>query len=300
VPISGRLFLGVNDNSFPDNSGSWATTVTVTSNQPPEGPRPMSRIPEGRAPNLIVLVHGCCTDENGVKEWDELGRLIAGTIQTPEAWEVVVWDWSFITKICLTFPGCLKDAYDLAPDVGSNLKDAITDAINISFVNSYEYIHFIGHSAGAKLIHEASKKLAEDKALKKRPFIHLTFLDAYTRTKKDSGEKGGKGYGYLEGYPEHYSEHYVDRSLPSTDAILPNAFNFDITDWQPITSEDKKDAGHQWPRYWYKQSVTTPGFRDGYRLSLEGGNELFRNLATQFPAGGCVKLKSITEIATCN
>lgn len=33
---SGRLFLGVNDNFFPDNSGSWTATVTVIA--PPSTP----------------------------------------------------------------------------------------------------------------------------------------------------------------------------------------------------------------------------------------------------------------------
>ena len=49
--------------------------------------------PAGKAPNLIVIVHGCCTDENGVKELDDLGRLIAGKIQDIGMWEIVVWDW---------------------------------------------------------------------------------------------------------------------------------------------------------------------------------------------------------------
>src|SRR3954470_1101939 len=52
---------------------------------------------------------------------------------------------------------------------------------------------------------------------------------------------------------------------------LPYALNFDITEWQPITSDDKKQFGHQWPRYWYDQSVTRPEYRFGYHLSLEGG-----------------------------
>jgi hypothetical protein len=55
----------------------------------------VSRIPQGKAPNLVVLVHGCCTDANDISNvWDSFGSLIAGTIQTPEAWEVVVLDWT--------------------------------------------------------------------------------------------------------------------------------------------------------------------------------------------------------------
>jgi murein DD-endopeptidase MepM/ murein hydrolase activator NlpD len=43
VTTSGRLFLGVNDNSFPDNSGSWAATVTVTSQPADLFTNPMDR-----------------------------------------------------------------------------------------------------------------------------------------------------------------------------------------------------------------------------------------------------------------
>src|SRR5208282_2344347 len=97
----------------------------------------------------------------------------------------------------------------------------------------------------------------------------LTFLDAYTPL-----YDGKDVYGDLTSYP-HFSEHYVDRSigLPYTDACLAQAFNFDITNWQPITSFDKNDFGHQWPRYWYEESVTTPGFTYGYTFSLEGSGK---------------------------
>jgi hypothetical protein len=69
----------------------------------------------------------------------------------------------------------------------------------------YEYIHLIGHSAGAKLINKAAQQLAVDKNRQnaKKPFIHLTFLDAYTRDATDD-----RGYGSLP----NYSEHYVDRT----------------------------------------------------------------------------------------
>jgi hypothetical protein len=125
---------------------------------------------------------------------------------------------------------------------------------------------------------------------------HLTFLDAYTQNDKDSGKEAEneihKGYGYLEGYPDHYAEHYVDRNLASTDACLWSAFNFDITGWNYNTYKGSGiDAinGHQWPRYWYEQSVTTPrssltlGFAFGYPLSFEGGDNTYTTLSGDYP-----------------
>ena len=129
---------------------------------------------------------------------------------------------------------------------------------------------------------------------REKPFIHLTFLDAYTPHNDD--------YGNLDDYPgqKYYAEHYVDRTedpifcsifnfIASTNTILLHAFNFDITNWDG-TSDEKKDCGHQWPRYWYAKSITTPGY--GYPLSFEGGNNQFDKLSTEYPPDEECKLFS--------
>jgi hypothetical protein len=244
-----------------------------------------SKIPEGKASvqNLIVLVHGCCTDAQDVYEYRQLADTMIGEIMkthTPAEWEVVVWDWSNITSDCLTWTqvDCPKKAYDAAPDQGSQLKDAITTAINKSSVNAYEYIHLIGHSAGAKLIHEASIKLVADKTLKKNPFIHITFLDAFTWDNNDT---------ISYGVSADYAEQYVDRTTglspiaPWTNSCLMSAFNFDITGWRPFSNQnpdEKEKFGHQWPRYWYQKSVTSSGYKYGYPLSFEWGVVTYKDV----------------------
>jgi len=112
----------------------------------------------------------------------------------------------------------------------------------------------------------------------------------------------------LQGYQNHYSEHYVDRTggpicaiadfIGSTNAILPQAFNFDITDWAG-TSEEKRDCGHQWPRHWYIYSITAtvPEFdilKYGYSLSLEGGYDRLNELDELYPSGGECDLENQT------
>jgi hypothetical protein len=138
-------------------------------------------------------------------------------------------------------------------------------------------VHFIGHSAGAKLIHEAATAYIYDYSIRqKNPFVHLTSLDAYTPNGWDNNGDGS--YGSLPtDYPNHFSEHYVDRTDsiigPWTNSCLSRAFNFDITGWPPVSEEEKwwkeRDVGHQWPIYWYAESVVIPGFsRYGYPLSF--------------------------------
>jgi len=241
-------------------------------------------------------VHGCCTNANGVVEvWDALRKEIDKEITNKNEWEVVVWDWHEYTtptvdyRICLP---CFKTdadaAYQSAKQQGAILANAIK-------IHPYKHVHFIGHSAGSKLIHEAATTYISDYFIRQEnPFIHLTFLDAYTPNEWDSNGEGS--YGSLPtDYPNHYSEHYVDRGLVLTDACLENAFNFDITNWIPDKDDRSFEFGHQWPHRWYKKSVSfppvgplTPGFAYGYRLSLEGSgkdlNEL-SGLYSLYPKG---------------
>jgi len=246
-----------------ENDGDWGEgnfTVQIV--------RAMPRKPTGKATNLIVLVHGCCTDKDDLREWDGLGRRISQEISGTDSWEIVVWDWTLYTPKpdpTLPFPQYILDfvakaniAYGLAPLSGDTLAKAINDA------DTYQHIHLLGHSAGARVIDQAAQEIAN----KPQKHIHLTFLDAYRPSYDDYGSSLGD-YGW------HFAEHYVDKGgLPYTDDDLPHALNFDITSWQPVTSEEKKDTGHQWPRFWYEQSTTMPEYRFGYHLSKEGSGSI--------------------------
>jgi Domain of unknown function (DUF5011) len=266
--------------------------------------------PEGKAPNLIVYVHGCCTDAADVGTLgNQFSEAYKGQpfLQKYGGWEIVVWDWTRCTSDpnveCTPKPPIwdvqnfrrqADTAYTYAFIEGKKLGDAIEN------YPAYEYIHLIAHSAGAKLIHEASKWLAWYKLTKneKRPFIHLTFLDAYTPNDTDTNSYGALAeYPEQAAYPDHYAEHYVDRTpsiiAPWTNLLLSNAYNFDITDWMGADKGDPLTFGHSWPRSWYIQSITTPEFRYGYSLSLEGGYGRFDELSTVYRAGGCKRLPAI-------
>jgi hypothetical protein len=266
-----RVTMTINGQSSTKES---SFTVLGGSEQPPAA---ISRIPEGKAPNLVVLVHGCCTFANHVIEiWDSLGKAIADTIiqnPPPERWEIVVLDWHEDTSD-LNFFG----AYKKAVNRGHNLANAIAD-------HRYNYVHLIGHSAGANLIDTvATDLLLKSVEAGNKPFIHLTFLDAYTPENNE----------LFYGRSADYAEHYVDRGLLFTDGCLDNAFNFDITNWTPGRDDrllPVPEYGHQWPHRWYKKSVAPTfisGYKYGYPLSLEGSgknlNELINDLA-QYPDG---------------
>jgi len=274
-----------NDGDFGENRFSIQTT----------------KAPEGKASNLIVIVHGCCTDKNDVEQvWGNgtpgnppgMAKVITDNIQsqTNKDWEVVVWDWHEYTPKHLEYitclPGCLVQDADAAYEAAKGQGAILANAIKL-YSDTYKHIHLIGHSAGSKLIHDAATAYINDFFIRqKNPFIHLTFLDAYTPNEWD--QKGEGSYGSLPtNYPYHYSEHYVDRGLLLTDACLENAFNFDITTWRPDKDDRPFEFGHQWPHRWYKKSVTPlfSGYQYGYALSLEGNNKRFDAVARDFPPG---------------
>lgn len=259
-----------------DSNNSQSVTVTVADSSPH-----FSTVPEGKAPNLLVLVHGCCTDASDVKDvWYYLGGLIMNQLvkhnPTPTDWEIVVWNWSTYTPKYI--PG---EAYRNAEHESIKLANAI--AAN-AVTHPYSYVHFIGHSAGARLIDLTAKTLAK---MQSPPFIHLTFLDAYTPNPSDTAT-----YGSITS--PHYSEQYVTRGdLAFTEACLPYAFNFDITGWM---KDDKACnnidpfidpfCAHNYPVQWYTNSVTSAPptrFIYGYPLSYDGGNSQYSLLSMSYP-----------------
>jgi hypothetical protein len=94
----------------------------------------------------------------------------------------------------LEHPNIFGYAYDHAVKQGHDLATAI---LNVK--NHYLHVHLIAHSAGAHLIDTAKTDLLAES---NEPFIHLTFLDAFT-PQDDELTYGGSA---------DYAEHYVDRS----------------------------------------------------------------------------------------
>jgi hypothetical protein len=261
-----QIFEG---NYFIDNGQQGIFRVTSTATPVLSDPgdfiaQPVypTEIPQGQAPNLIVIVHGCCTDENDLTGWEGIRSSIKTRIeqsQPSEAWEIVVWDWTDVTKSKTP-----SIAYDGAPPHGQDLGKEIVKW-------PYHYVHFIAHSAGSRLIHEAAKyiKTKDDTP----PFIHSSFLDAYCPLLDQMI------------YADHsdYAEQYVDRGLLLTDADLANAYNFNITDLPKYPLGTRFPNGwpnewyldyHFWPVEWYQQSIQTAAvYGFGFPLSFEANGD---------------------------
>ena len=167
-----------------------------------------------------------------------------------------------------------NDAYDNAEEHGKNLAASIVN-------NNYNYVHLIGHSAGAKLIDTAANIV---KANSPGTKVLLTFLDAY------DPNNGNSNYGASA----DNSEHYVDKRTigTSTNYNIPNAFNFDISllDPNPIDNVNPV-AQHGWPHDFYNESYTND-YDFGFVLSKESQTPSVDNWSypEKYKKGYCLPL----------
>jgi hypothetical protein len=191
------------------------------------------------AENLVFVSHGMRSSNEA--EWvQEMGARIYG--RKPSDWDVCLFDWS---RDAATFNPWT--AYARAADHGRRLADDLAQ-------EGYERIHFIAHSAGSNVVHNAIWSLRESDA---QAEIHATFLDAYD----PNGERSEYGDG------ADFAEQYVHMGqLPGTNNVLSQAFTFDVTALDP-----DGDDGHAWPYEWYIETIWREGERYGFPLALEAG-----------------------------
>ena len=230
-----------------------------TTSPPPEPPIPPSdeEIPEppdiDDTKNLVLVTHGWVQDIDDYPEWHVQAsndiRRYQQNNGIPGYWTILAWDWVNGAATGGNPVDAPSRAYRNAGVIGYELGNQLV-------CSSYDNIHLIAHSAGSNLIQTIADQLESnyfrDSTLcpEKRPKIHLTFLDAFYPYSVDS-------ITYGKGNLVAWAEHFVDsRTIGnSTDFVLPDAYNFDVTKLDFDLSLISR--GHSWPRLWY--SCTVPG-----------------------------------------
>jgi hypothetical protein len=299
--------------TFTDAKQPVITSVVKNSNFVPPPPPAPTKLPLPVLPpdppttkvdakrGLVLTVHGWKANS---EDWPEkMVESIKSSIQANKSsnqnidWTIGALDWGVeaaITDYTSTHVNLPMDAYANAEAIGKGLAKAI------AAVGTYDYVHLIAHSAGSNVIHVATQWLRVNKNIK-QPKIHLTFLDAYHPDPDNS----------TYGLSADWAEQYVDRSkldyiysVLGTDAILPNAFNFDITNWsaRPSCPADVwrwMPCVHRWPYEWYQDSVnssssTTP-YLFGYSRSIESGQPSLPGQNSFFKPGALCTLENTTS-----
>jgi len=220
---------------------------------------------------VVVVTHGWNAEANS---WPDAlvrrfcGR-IGGTVQTEIAaadktisgvsawciqggWLVAGYNWHQDARITghesgvVRLPsGALANAEKHGEDFALLLKD-IGLAPN--------FVQAIGHSAGSGFV---EKYLGVFKASATPPTRHATFLDAYC-----PDILAGCKYGESATWAEQYVDRRTlgDSKLLFTNETLANAYNFDVTDLDPLSEYDGEldaVAFHAFPYRVYMQSAST-------------------------------------------
>lgn len=197
---------------------------------------------------LLLIVHGS-GDTAG--EWPaDLKDAVGAALGDPGAWDIVAYDWSRYADNKLA-----------ASRAGLEIGAAIGESL-ASDDYTYEAIQLVGHSAGAFVMQGACDAYRTQGGAAR---VHLTFLDPFTGNGFIDWTYGRRRFGAGADFAEAYTN--TDDPVPSTNGLLVQMHNFDVTALAPATVTGS--GGHWWPVTWYLQTAAS-GSAYGYGLSLMG------------------------------
>ncbi len=253
-----------------------ASSYLINQERPPDPVIPPDVSGTGR--NAVVLTHGWRSDAHAWAESmsSKICNSLNGTVVDPVgndlthtckagAWDVFVYDWS-------TMAGTLApwSAWANAVERGTALGMELAK-------KNYAHVHLLAHSAGSMLIESAKEYL---RRLPQKPFIHLTFFDAYDPFAqiKDGVQLSAYGEG------SDWADNYVDtrtldtlfaNQMDGTKQLMPHAYNVDVSKWdnrqQPLPPAAILFR-HEWPYVFYDSyTFTSMDYELGYQLSKEEG-----------------------------
>ena len=216
--------------------------------------------------NLVVFTHGWIEKS----QWPaDLARALSARLDKRQ-WLCGWYDWR-------------RQAQRVNPaDVaryGKNTAGAMLGDEIVALSRHWKHVHLVGHSAGAWVISEAAKIIAQETGAE----IHLTFLDAYVPPFWDEQKLGDLAQGpNVRFWADHYFTR--DMTLGATQMRLTNAHNVDLTRIDPGIND------HKFPWHWYHATVAgeyvtgkryagkaffnqAGGVEYGFARSLEAGAE---------------------------
>lgn len=223
---------------------------------------------------LVFLTHGWCGWDElfgcaQSPEWNgpfaQLARLIGGQVATkPWAgqWEMVYLDWAPYSGSAADLVTCVDRPRENAETIGTRVGPELAEL-------GYQYVHFVGHSAGAWLIDAAGDGFGANN--------HQTYLDAFVGCANLGGVGDALGIRPF-GETSVFAEQFVDKNVPPpfTEWDLRKVLNVDVT------AQQQGFESHGWPIAWYALSVADPSRSAADGLGFALARE-WTNVAPSFP-----------------
>jgi hypothetical protein len=246
------------------------------------------------ASNLVIVTHGCIPSSQNPPPPPQWVFDMCNDIQarTSGGWQIVPYYWAaqaWAPPLSSAFLGIqgLPTLAQIESTVMPNAKSLGVQLGRQLAAQSWQHVHFIGHSAGAALIQEAADTLHQ---LAPAVEIHTTFLDPYLNLDYE----GRSWYGQNADWSDCY--YALDTETGNfTDGPLANTYNVDVTAVDPnptslaipcasTTSEStvldsfcgtQEVSTHDYPHDFYDDSVNgstaSCASTYGFPLSKEGG-----------------------------
>jgi hypothetical protein len=205
---------------------------------------------------LLLFVHGAGPGEDP-SVWADVTAAEAGAALDNDGVTGVgvhAWDWS-----------ARSGTRELAPSAAGDEGRAIAEVIADSALG---HVHVVAHSAGA-LVATAMADALDTAA--GAPTTHLTLLDPFSL------------FGVVDCSRATVCEAWrnADDGAPGSDALVPTAFNVDVTGTRPSAFDER---AHWWPTEAWRLTIATRA-QPGFGGSVEAGADVDALLAL-LPRGG--------------
>ena len=249
-------------------------------NNPGQPAYPTPSPTEAGKDSLVFITHGRTPPgDSSNHPWvDDMKSAIKARV-APN-WMVIGYKWTEQARAGVT------EVVGRARDVGIDAGKAIVALGELTPNHRWERIHFIGHSAGARLVEEASRVVTA--ASSPAPTMHSTFLDPYTGVWDFGRSEYGKSSTWSDCYFSIDTETY-DPLVGRTEGPIDHAYNVDVG-WLDANktvvgySDSEYVVGgvpcgaissHGWPHDYYLRTILNnlPACAGlyGYGLTMEAG-----------------------------
>jgi hypothetical protein len=229
--------------------------------------------------SLVFITHGRTPDPVDTSWIYQMAGSIATKVSAN--WSVGTYEWVSLSH---------TDIFRVCAHAETAGAKAGKDILSLGEQNApgghWNHIHFIAHSAGAALVHEAANVI---KAAFPQTEIHTTLLDPYMPSAYRRNSYGSEAV-WADNYFDISSDTLDELVGPGsgnglTDGSLPHAHNVDVTAADPIVTplpfwcagtsagstacRYQPRSTHHWPITFYQKTIDDPNYKpDGYGFGL--------------------------------
>ena len=198
---------------------------------------------------LVLLFHGSNDHQN--PELKSIKDKFVNLLKSPETTKVINYDWSYASSYLKASANTIK--------IGKSI------GLEISNLKNLKNIRLIAHSAGAFIAKSLCQSYRDSGG---GAHIETTFLDPFNLRGFADFNYGVRNFGKCADFASSIIN--TDDGVPSTNTMLKNSWNIDVT---KLKKPNKfKEKGHYFPPLYYLLSMS----EDVIKMNTKNHNEYQR------------------------